>query len=90
LLLHVADISSPTLERQVTVVEGILRELGLDRVPRVLALNKADRVDPAQAAILSARLGGVAVSAVRPETLLPLLEAVEKRLWSLTQAVLPC
>ena len=90
LLLHVADISSPTLERQVTVVEGILRELGLDRVPRVLALNKADRVDPAQAAILSARLGGVAVSAVRPETLMPLLEAVEKRLWSLTQAVLPC
>ncbi|MEK7221642.1 MAG: GTPase HflX [Nitrospirota bacterium] len=90
LLLHVADISSPTLERQVTVVEGILRELGLDRVPRVLALNKADRVDPAQAAILSARLGGVAVSAVRPETLLLLLEAVEKRLWRLTQAVLPC
>lgn len=90
LLLHVADISSPTLERQVTVVEGILRELGLDRVPRVLALNKADRVDPAQASILSARLGGVAVSAVRPETLMPLLEAVEKRLWSLTQAVLPC
>ena len=90
LLLHVADISSPTLERQVAVVEGILRELGLDRVPRVLALNKADRVDPAQAAILSARLGGVAISAVRPETLLPLLEEVEKRLWSLTQAVLPC
>jgi len=90
LLLHVADISSPTLERQVAVVEGILRELGLDRVPRVLALNKADRVDPAQAAILSARLGGVAVSAVRPETLMPLLEAVEKRLWSLTQAALPC
>jgi len=90
LLLHVADISSPTLERQVTVVEGILRELGLDRIPRVLALNKADRVDPAQASILSARLGGVAVSAVRPETLMPLLEAVEKRLWSLTQAVLPC
>ena len=90
LLLHVADISSPTLERQVVVVEGILRELGLDRVPRILALNKADRVDPAQASILSARLGGLAVSAVRPETLLPLLEAVEKRLWSLTQAGLPC
>ncbi|TAL10762.1 MAG: GTPase HflX [Nitrospirae bacterium] len=90
LLLHVADISSPTLERQVVVVEGILRDLGLDRVPRILALNKADRVDPAQAAILSARLGGLAVAAVRPETLIPLLEAVEKRLWSLTQAGLPC
>ncbi len=90
LLLHVADISSPTLERQVVVVEGILRELGLDRVPRVLALNKADRVDPAQAAILSARLGGAAVSAMQPETLMPLLEAVEKRLWSLTKTGLPC
>jgi len=90
LLLHVADISSPTLERQVVVVEGILRELGLDRLPRVLVLNKADRVDTAQASILSARLGGLAASAVRPETLMPLLEAVEKRLWSLTQTALPC
>ena len=59
-------------------------------MPRVLALNKTDRVDPAQASILSARLDGLAVSAVRPETLIPLLEAVEKRLWSLTQAGLPC
>jgi GTP-binding protein HflX len=90
LLLHVADISSPALERQVAVVEGILRELGLDRVPRILALNKADRVDPAQATVLSARLGGLAVAALRPETLSPLLEAVEKRLWGLTQAGLPC
>jgi len=90
LLLHVADISSPALEQQVAVVEGILRDLGLDRIPRVLALNKADLVDPTQASILSARLGGVAISAVRTETLLPLLEAVEQRLWNLTEAGLPC
>jgi len=90
LLLHVADLSSPALERQVAVVDGVLRDLGLNHVPRVLVLNKADRVEPAQASILSARLGGLAVSAVRPETLTPLLETVEKRLWSLTQAGLPC
>jgi GTP-binding protein HflX len=90
LLLHVADLSSPILERQVAVVEGILRELGLDRVPRVLALNKADRVDPALASILSTRLDGIAVSALRPDTLIPLLEAIEKRLWRLTQAGIPC
>jgi len=90
LLLHVADISSPMLERQVAVVEGILQELGLDRIPLVLALNKADRVDPAQAAILSARMGGVAVSALTPATLMPLLEVVEQRLRCLTQPGLPC
>lgn len=90
LLLHVADISSSTLERQVTVVDGILRELGLDRVPRVLALNKADRVDAALASTLRARLGGITVSALRPDTLIPLLEAIEKRLWRLTPAGVPC
>ena len=90
LLLHVADLSSQTLERQVAAVEDILRELGLDRLPRLLVLNKADLVDPAQATVVSARLGGLAVSAVRPDTLLPLLDTVEKQLWSLTQAGLSC
>jgi len=90
LFLHVADISSPILERQVAVVEGILRELSLDRVPRVLALNKADRIDPALAAILSTRLDGIAVSALRPDTLIPLLEAIEQRLWRLTRTGIPC
>ncbi|TLY25186.1 MAG: GTPase HflX [Nitrospirae bacterium] len=90
LLLHVADLSSLTLERQVAAVEDILRELKLDRLPRLLVLNKADLVDPAQATVVSARLGGLAVSAVRPDTLIPLLDAVEKQLWSLTQAGLSC
>ena len=90
LLLHVADLGSPTLERQVAAVEDILRELELDRLPRLLVLNKADLVDPTQATVVSARLGGLAVSAVRPDTLLPLLDTVEKQLWSLTQAGLSC
>jgi GTP-binding protein HflX len=90
LLLHVADLSSPTLERQVAAVEDILRELELDRLPRLLVLNKADLVDLAQATVVSVRLGGLAVSAVRPDTLIPLLDAVEKQLWSLTQAGLSC
>ncbi|OLB23236.1 MAG: GTPase HflX [Nitrospirae bacterium 13_2_20CM_2_63_8] len=90
LLLHVADLGSPTLERQVAAVEDILRELELDRLPRLLVLNKADLVDPTEATVVSARLGGLAVSAVRPDTLLPLLDTVEKQLWSLTQAGLSC
>jgi hypothetical protein len=39
---------------------------------------------------VSVRLGGLAVSAVRPDTLIPLLDAAEKQLWSLTRAGLSC
>ena len=90
LLLHVADVSSVALERQVAVVERVLADLGLEHVPRLLVLNKADRVEPLQALALSARLGGIAVSAVRPDTLIPLLDAVEERLLGLTRHGIPC
>jgi GTP-binding protein HflX len=90
LLLHVADISSPTLDRQVAVVDRVLTDLGLAGVPRVLALNKADLVEPALASALSARFGGLAVSALRPETLIPLVTEFEDRLAGLTKQGIPC
>lgn len=46
LLLHVMDISHPNAPEHVEVVNGILRELGVESTPRVLALNKADMLDP--------------------------------------------
>lgn len=90
LLLHVADISSIALERQVAVVHRILADLGLEQVPRVLVLNKSDRIDPFQALALGTRLGGITVSAVKPDTLVPLLDAVEERLLGLTRHGIPC
>jgi GTP-binding protein HflX len=90
LFLHVADISSSALEPQIEVVERILAELDLDRVPRILVLNKADEVESSLAGVLGARLGGIALSALQPATLLPLVEALEKRLPSLTAAGNPC
>lgn len=45
-LLHVVDISHPNAPEHVDVVEGIIDELGLTSKPRVLALNKADLLDP--------------------------------------------
>jgi GTP-binding protein HflX len=90
LVLHVADISSVALERQVGVVERILADLGLAHVPRLLVLNKTDRVEPLLGLSLSTRLGGIAVSAVKPDTLNPLLDAVEERLLDLTKPGIPC
>ena len=45
-LLHVVDISHPNAGEQVEVVDEIVRDLGLAGKPRVLALNKADLLDP--------------------------------------------
>lgn len=44
LLLHVADASHPELDRQIAAVEGILADMELTDVPRLLILNKWDRV----------------------------------------------
>lgn len=44
LLLHVVDASSPEAEAQIAAVDAVLRELGADERPMVLALNKTDCV----------------------------------------------
>jgi GTP-binding protein HflX len=42
LLLHVVDCSHPAVERMVTSVEEVLKELGADGKRTILVLNKAD------------------------------------------------
>ncbi len=81
LLLHVVDVSHPRCEDHIEAVHGILKDLGLERIPRLVVLNKADRVPEETAAALARRLGGVTVSALRPESFGPLMEAMEARLW---------
>ena len=90
LLLHVADIGSPTLEHQIAVVERILADLEMDKVPRLLVLNKADQVDKAQSAVLGTRFRATSISALHPGTLIPLVNDIERRLSSLTRDGNPC
>jgi len=45
LLLHLVDISYPDCEENIRIVEKILEDLDLIKVPRILVLNKIDRVD---------------------------------------------
>jgi GTP-binding protein HflX len=47
LLLHVADVSSPTAESQIEVVHEVLEEVECADKPRVLVLNKMDQLDDA-------------------------------------------
>ncbi|MDQ3666036.1 MAG: GTPase HflX [Acidobacteriota bacterium] len=45
LLIHLVDASNPRFVQHIESVERILRELKLEAIPTVLALNKADQVD---------------------------------------------
>ncbi|GMV42311.1 MAG: hypothetical protein AMXMBFR64_40270 [Myxococcales bacterium] len=81
LLLHVADVSNPRCDEHIAAVERIVEELGLARKRRLLVLNKCDRVDPELAATEARTRRGIAVSAINPATLLPLIDAVRWELW---------
>ena len=63
LLMHVLDARAEDALERHEAVEGILAELELDGIPRLLVLNKADCADPFDMDMLEERLGGIRVSA---------------------------
>ncbi len=77
MLLHVVDASARDPDAQITAVEAILGELALDALPRVLVLNKCDRLAPEQAQALCRRYGTVGISALDPTTLMPMIERLD-------------
>jgi GTP-binding protein HflX len=80
LLLHLIDASSPRIDAQIDAVEKILGELGLAHFPRVRALNKCDRLAPAEINGLCRRYGAIAISALSPATLNLLVSALSDAL----------
>jgi GTP-binding protein HflX len=78
LLLHVVDLSNPCFTEQMAVVEDLLTELDLGQIPLVRVFNKTDLVDPEYARLQSQRHQGLAVSALREETLGGLIRRLEK------------
>lgn len=81
LLLHVVDISNPRFEQQMASVDQIIRELGIEHIPLLPVFNKRDKVDIQEVKALCQRYDAVAISAIHPESLMPLLAAMEERLW---------
>lgn len=81
LLLHVVDISNKRFEDQMLSVDNLLMELGLDRIPRLVVLNKTDLVPEAWAKAVAKRFDAVLCSAIHTETFGDLLKEIEKRLW---------
>jgi len=73
LLLHLVDGSSAHLEAHIAAVEAILEDLQLSSIPRLLVLNKRDRMTAEAIENLSATYDAIAVSALEPSTLVPLV-----------------
>ncbi len=78
LILHVIDGSDPSHVDHVQTTESLLNQLGLERIPRLVVVNKADRMDPRRAAMIAHEHDGVAVSALDVRTLEPLLRRVRR------------
>lgn len=82
LLIHIADSSSPELEEQIQTVEKIISELGLEQKLSILALNKIDLIEQTRKRLLFNRFPeAVMISALEQGTFMPLLLAIEEKLW---------
>ena len=80
-LVHVADASHPDLVLQMESVETILEELGLHERPRLLVLNKWDKLPaPARAELHDAFPDALGVSALTGDGLNALLRRLEELL----------
>ncbi|HBG14004.1 MAG TPA: GTPase HflX [Synergistaceae bacterium] len=86
LVILVADQSSVRYEEDVEVVEEVLASIGAGTVPRIIALNKIDRIGPETAETIRAlavRSGDrvIPISALRGDNIPELLTVVEDMLF---------
>lgn len=82
LVLHVADASHPFVSDHIAVVNATLAEIDAARVPSLLAFNKCDRPQAAEAigGLLAAHPGSVAMSALSKEGIADLRSAILAKL----------
>jgi GTP-binding protein HflX len=79
LLIHAVDISNPRWHQQIQSVKRILADLHLADIPTILALNKSDLLPPDRLETIVKQAQAeatevVAISAIRPASLTPLLD----------------
>jgi GTP-binding protein HflX len=88
LLLHAVDASAPDADERIAAVDTVLREIGADAVPRLLAWTKADIAPPDDLKMsLATHPGSVALSAATGEGVPELLTTIGDRLRALTRVV---
>ena len=87
LLVHVVDASALDPHGNIDAVQAVLREIGADEVPQLLAFNKSDVAAGEAKRLVDLHPGSVALSAVDGDGVEDLLRAVGDRLRALTDVV---
>ncbi|MCZ7536636.1 MAG: GTPase HflX [Acidimicrobiia bacterium] len=88
LLVHVVDASAPDAEAQIDAVREVLAEIEADRVPELLACNKADVAAATDVdRLLEEHAGAVAISAASGDGIDALLGAIGDHLRALARIV---
>lgn len=82
LLIHLVDASNPRFEQHIASVEKILTSLNLNTKQQLLVFNKMDRLPADEAEFIRMRFNALAVSALDPSSLSPVLEAIETFIWN--------
>ena len=84
LLVHVVDASNPRVLQQIVSVNKILGDLHFNEIPQLIVLNKTDLLTAAAIGTLATRISldteaaSVSISAIRRESLRPMVEAIGK------------
>lgn len=82
LLVHVVDASNAQAAAQIESVDKILQDLELNRIPRIIVLNKSDLLDDNSIEALSRQIeldkavDVVSISAIHPKTLKSLIDKI--------------
>lgn len=82
LLVHVVDASNPRAQQQIASVDKILKDLKLDQIPQLIALNKTDLLNEEQIESLHRQIeldkhiDSVAISAIQRGSLDVLAERI--------------
>ena len=82
LLVHLVDVTDDEFEERIQAVDRILEELELHQIERILVFNKCDRLDDEVAASLGERYGAITISALDGDTLGPLTDALEAKVFA--------
>ncbi|MGH9819607.1 MAG: GTPase HflX [Pyrinomonadaceae bacterium] len=86
LIVHAADASNPRVIQQIESVEKILTDLNFNQIPQIVVLNKSDLLAPdsidnlRRQILLDRAVECVSISAIRRETLRPMVEAIALRI----------
>jgi GTP-binding protein HflX len=81
LLVHLCDASDPAVEGQVQTVDALLAEMGLGGIPRILVLNKVDRIGQAEASRLAEKLGALPCCARDAAAAAPITAEIGRRVF---------